>query len=520
MTLPARLYSKWQAFSRFAAAYGLPLSVGLALLSAVLLPLNLLTHQPMHHDEALYATWALSIAGGEDFWLRDVALDKPPLFLYTVAGALSLLGVSETIARLPSLLATTITVLLTFWLGRRLYSQTTGVLAAWLVALSPFTVLFAPTAFTDPLLGALVLAACVCAVYMRVGWAGFFAGLAIATKQQGVLFIPLVLALLVLESRHHASRITHHALRITFTFLILLALIFALALTWDLTRNQPSGIFQQSAINYGSLTLDLSNFTERWQGFTHLLFYATASPILNTIFLIGCPILLLYGLWQIFTINRPCPPAPLPPCPSAQTDWLLALFIILFLLLHSALSFQVWDRYLLGLIPFLALLLARVLLLPSVFLKGRLGHISIAWAGRLIIILLLSFTLHLPVQDAVNDRYPLGSNSRALQGIEQITAYLQGRVGANTTLYHHWLGTHWRFYLWDYPYDLQYWDTAKALAAKAQPGHLIAIPAWRSDTEIRIALYNAGLLLRPLTHAYTLDGSPTITLYTIEPLIN
>jgi hypothetical protein len=116
----------------------------------------------------------------------------------------------------------------------------------------------------------------------------------------------------------------------------------------------------------------------------------------------------------------------------------------------------------------------------------------------------------------VNARYPLGSNSHGLHGIDQITAYLQGHVGANNTLYHHWLGAHWRFYLWDYPYDLQFWATPGDLVAKAEPGHLIAYPAWRSDTELRLALSRAGLRLRQLTQVYAPSGAPTITLYRIE----
>ena len=150
----------------------LRVGVGLALVSAGLLPLNLLATQRFHHDEALYATWALEIASGHNPWLVHVPIDKPPLYLYTLAGALGLLGASETAARLPSLLATIITVGLTFGLGRQLYGSTTGLLAAWLVALSPFTILFAPTALTDPLLVMLVLSACLVAVYARPGWTG------------------------------------------------------------------------------------------------------------------------------------------------------------------------------------------------------------------------------------------------------------------------------------------------------------------------------------------------------------
>lgn len=511
-------------------------AVSLAVLSSVLLPLNLLAAQRLHHDEALYATWALKITSGQDPWLAGTPIDKPPLFLYTVAGAMRLLGHTETAARLPSLAATALIVLLTFWLGRRLYSDGTGALAAWLVALSPFMLLFAPTAFTDPLLVALVLAGCLAAAHRRAGWAGLCLGLAVATKQQGIFFAPLVMLLLVSgfglqvsgfglqvagfrtvkNSKNHASRLTPHALRFTAAFF----LTMLPALIWDFSRNQPSGFFEQSLTNYGGLTTDVAGFGQRWQGFIELLYYGTGSQLLNTIFLAGCPLLLIYGgLRQAAAKgvnNHHVDPLP------ARTDWILALFSLSFLLLHALFSFQVWDRYLLGLIPLLALLLARVLLLPWALLKNWWGDLRpglMAATGPLVALLLaalLAVTLPAPVRDAVNARYPLGSNSRALLGIEQITAYLQGHVGANTTLYHHWLGTHWRFYLWDYPYDLQYWDSPSELAAKAQPGHFIAYPAWRSDTGVRIALFRAGLGLKEISRAYAPTGAPAITLYKIE----
>jgi hypothetical protein len=208
---------------------------------------------------------------------------------------------------------------------------------------------------------------------------------------------------------------------------------------------------------------------------------------------------------------------------AAQSDWLLTLFSVLFLLGHAYLSFQVWDRYLLGLIPFLGLLLARVLLLPwSIFKQYRLFRQTFwfeptaSLLNSLILILLLAMTLNGPLQDATNGRYPLGSNSGALQGIEQITAYLQGHVGADNTLYHRWLGPHWRFYLWNYPYDLQFWDSPQFLAARARPGELIAFPTWHSDTEVRLTLAEAGLELRELARAYRASGVPSVILYRIE----
>ncbi len=560
--------------------------VSLAILAAILLPTPLLVSQRFHHDEALYSTWALQIVSGADPWLAQTPVDKPPLYLYTLAGAMNLLGTTETAARIPSLLAMAVTVGLTFWLGRILYGHGVGVIAAWLVALSPFTLLFAPTAFTDPLLVMFVLAACVAAAQGRAGWAGLWLGLAIATKQQGVFFLPLVIGLLIINEwprsvangefekggRQQITRITLYALR----FILTLSLTLLPVIVWDLTRQAPD-FLTHSAVNYGGLTPDTADFGERWWGFVELLHYATASPVLNVIFGVGLPLLLLYGLMtgdrrpetgtnspphssaihhSPFTIHHslfsPAPPPPLSP----QADWLLTLFVLAFLLGHALFSFQVWDRYLLGLIPLLALLLARILLLPwSIFTQTNWAKIAnnisppkrqnfsspnplipaktfregegetransaprrlIAGAiYGLALAVLLAVTLTGPVRDTVNGRYPLGSHSQALSGIEQIVAYLQGHIGANHTLYHRWLGTHWRFYLWGYPYDLRYWASPQELAASAQPGHLIVFPSWQSDTEARLALAQAGLELRELARAYHPAGYPALILYEI-----
>ncbi|MBI1881063.1 MAG: glycosyltransferase family 39 protein [Chloroflexi bacterium] len=513
---------------------------GLAVLAALVLPANLLTTQRFHHDEALYTTWALQITSGADPWLTQTPIDKPPLFLYVVAGAMGLLGATEAAARVPSLLATALTVLLTFCLGRKLYGNGVGVVAAWLVALSPFTILFAPTAFTDPMLVALVLAACLAAAHSRAGWAGVGIGLAIATKQQGIFFVPLVMALLALYALRftlyalrftphaprftlHASRLTPHASRFLLAALLTLLPVFL----WNLNRNQAPDFLAQSLANYGGLITDMASVSERWWGFVELLRYDTASPALNLIFALGMPVLLIYGLTgdRRPETEQPSNPPTLQPSnsPTLQphTDWIFALFILLFLLGHALFSFQVWDRYLLGLIPFLALLLARILLLPWSVLNTTWLDARPDWQSLTGLIYglalsgLLALTLAQPVQDAVNGRYPLGSHSQALQGIEQIVAYLQGHAGANHTLYHRWLGTHWRFYLWGYPYDLQYWASPQELAAKAKPGYLIAFPSWQSDTEARLALAEEGLELQELTRAYNPAGYPSIVLYEI-----
>ncbi len=478
--------------------------IGLAMLSALLLPMNLLARQPFHHDEALYGTWALQISTGQDVWLAYTPVDKPPLFIYIVAAVLKWLGATETAARLPSLLATALTVGLTFCLGQKLYNTTTGLIAAWLVALSPFTISFAPTALTDPLLTTFILASCLFALEDTPILAGGCVGLAVATKQQAVFFAPLVVGCYGLKGSGQWS-----------SFMLSLAIILALIFLWDSGRGQMPSFLFQSAANYGGLTVDLAGFGERGAGFIGLLQYITASPILNIVFVVGGPCLLIF---ERFSLKNP--------------TWGLSLFIVAFICGHAALSFQVWDRYVLGLVPLFALLGARLLWWPYHLLRkmpeypvGQTASLS-PWSGQtsslsygaygLALSLCLLSTLAAPVADAVNGRYPLGSNSHALQGIDHIVDYLQGHVGANRTLYHHWLGTHWRFYLWGYPYDLEYWATPADLARRAKPGDLIAFPSWHSDTEARLTLAEVGLTLHELTRAYTAEGVPSIILYRID----
>ncbi|MDX1522415.1 MAG: glycosyltransferase family 39 protein, partial [Anaerolineae bacterium] len=308
----------------------LVIGLGLALLMSLVLPLNLLSSQRFHHDEALYATWAMQVASGQYPGLKQVPIDKPPLFLYTAAGVMRLLGPTETAARLPSLIATTATVGLTFALGRRLYGVAVGLTAAWLVALSPLAIMLAPTALTDQMLVALVLGAGLLASVRRPGWAGFLTGLALATKQQALFFLPLVMVLLlvaILQGRplsgQHFNLVKFWGYKgVIFSalllFLAITAVTYAPAVVWDFTRDQSPGYWRLSAVNYGGLSTRTENLAERWAGFVELLTYGTGSVGLNTVFVVGLPILLGFGYWQLNQAGRLNDRAALPQRPSPQ----------------------------------------------------------------------------------------------------------------------------------------------------------------------------------------------------------
>jgi len=474
--------------------------------------------EPLHHDEALYAFWARLIAGGIDPMLNSVPVDKPPLFIYLLALFFKTMGVSDIIARMPSLMAHGASIWLIYRLGRQLYSASIGVLAATIFALSPFALSFAPTIFTDPLMVAFVLAATLTAAEGKLVWAGVWLSLAVATKQQSLFFAPLVLGFLLINiTPQKISRQVAEASRFYFPkyltrFTFALAVGIAIPLIWDAFRTQKPGFWLQSSLSYGGLHIGAMNLGERLIGFLKLLTFAADSLPLQIIFGVGLLILL---------IARRHP-----------ADWLLVIFSMAFITLHAFFSFQIWDRYLLGLVPLLAILLARVLLAAEQFLNDALGKIKlIKISGNFAIlrevnflklaIVILSISLLLPgTIRAMHGEYPIGGDHGAFYGTREITAYLRGHVGANTTLYHRRLGAHWQYYLFGFPYDLRNWESADELAqfaaANTDGAQYIAFPAWQSTTSAKISLADVGLTLRTVFKTYRPDGSPGVFLYRIE----
>ncbi len=499
-------------------------------LLGVLLPLSLLTSS-LHHDEALYAYWARLIASGIDPMLNTVPVDKPPLFIYTLALFFKTMGTLDIVARMPSLLATATSIWLVYRLGCTLYDASTGLIAALLLAMSPFAMLFAPTILTDPLMVTLALASLLAAAQEKSVWAGVWLSLAVATKQQGIFFLPLTLAFLVFYPLPSPA-VTPSPLKgegwgggkTLIPFLLTFAIGLALPLVWDANRAYRPGFWLQSSLSYGPVGLTVGHFGNRLLGFLHLLGYATATPALNIIFAVGLAALFILSPWR----------------QNARADWLLAGFSAAFVGLHAVFSFQIWDRYLLGLMPLLALLAARVIFIP---LELKINSTRIAQIRRifadfsekylrqsvqsasstfyLLAISALVVALMFPATTrATRGEYPIGGDHGAYYGAAEISAYLRGHAGADVTLYQHWLGAHWRYYLFGFPYDLRYWQSADELArfaaANADGVQYIAFPAWQSTTPAALSLAEVGLQLKPVFKTYRPDGSPGVFLYRIR----
>ena len=501
---------------------------------ARLAPLGL---QRFHEDEALYSSWGLRIASGEDMWLAGIPVDKPPLFFYLQGGAFALLGPSETAARLPSLLASVASIGLLYLMAQRLYGQSTALIAAALLAASPFAISFAPTAFLDALMGMWVLAACIAVASRRWGWAGALLGLAGATKWEGVTFLPLVVGLgLCLHPLRPPSSTGSHALPTTNSVkgrfiraAVGLLAIAALVWGWDLARPQPS-ILRQLRANYGGLALAQPEmWGKRLCGWVSLLRYIFYHPWLNALFLAGLPLLLLADVTCACAAGAGClGKTPESHINSLHVDLLLVAFLILFLAVLTLLCIPVWDRYLLALVPFGCLLLARVLWLPKRLLT-RSSETSFTLTGRarrasfllpLLVTALLLFTLPLPLRDAAVGRFPIGGDHGTYQGIEQVAAYFRGHVIGGAILYHRWLGYHYRFYMYQFPYAFHWWQTPEELAqdavAASDVERWIVFPSWQDEGPARTALATKGLRLVLHHQTYRNDGSLSFTIYQLQ----
>lgn len=461
----------------------------------------------LHPDEALYGHWGLLILSGRDPWLAGVPAYKPPLLPYATFGSLWLLGcdpfvslqpaAAEWAVRLPGLVAGMATVALAGRLAARLYrDELAGLVAAAAVALSPFALLFSATGFIDPVMVALGLAACVTAAESRPGWAGALAGLAFAAKQTGLAWFPLAGGIALLAASHsdnEAQRPTSLLGRTAAGFLLVMGLILA----WDGVRvaQGAESFWQVGVVGYGGLRVvwasELAPRLYAWAGWLQAWF---GSPLLAAPLLVGLAALVLRAVRR-----RDWP---------ALFDLVLIAFASTYLLVHWLWAFPVWDRYLLPLVPVMAVLLGRMVSQAVGWLQKRLAGRS-ARLIQPIVLAALALCLAVPAARAVAGRLPVGAGAASYDGIGEVAAFLS-ELPEGTVLYHHWLGWEYGFYLFDAPLYLAYWPDPAWLArdvqafGRAEPRYVV-FPAWESSARVEAALVEMGYHLQPVLQARALS---------------
>jgi 4-amino-4-deoxy-L-arabinose transferase-like glycosyltransferase len=490
-----------------------------------------------HEDEALYSYWSLQIATGADPMLDRLPVDKPPLFFYLQALAFLALGRSEIAARVPSLIANMATLLIFAGLARRAYGQPAALLAAAALAFNPFDIAFAGTAFTDPLMVMLAVGALALILAGRPGWAGLCVGLAFAAKQQGVLFVPLIAGagalLKYLTQDGHTWPGAGHSCRLrvavdwlrawryapTLRLFAGALLGTAPALVWDAFRTKRPGYLEQSVLSYGGLGIAApATWAQRAGDWLPIVGRLFGSPLTTGLLAAGLALLLVAD-WRMLRCA-----ASEAEQRRARLDLLWLGFCAAFLAGHWIISFNPWDRYLLGLVPLLSLLAARVALLPaSVMAEARPATIS-PWAPRAaagIGAALLVAALLAPAGAAARGVFPVGGDHGAYQGIELVADYVRRELPAGAIVHQRTLGWHFMYYLYGDIHAVHWYrspdDLAKNVSEWPATPQWIVFPEWRGWQAEEARLQQAGIALREELRALRSDGSVSFRVFRLEP---
>jgi hypothetical protein len=196
------------------------------------------------------------------------------------------------------------------------------------------------------------------------------------------------------------------------------------------------------------------------------------------------------------------------------------------------LSINLFDRYLLPLLPLAFVLLGRVAAVGLEVVRAGLARLAryrgqrpwtgAAWRALATLapaILVLFLTGNVAANNY--DFSPIGGDHGALDGIDD-TARFVHTLPRNGILYDHWLSWEFDYYLFDHPVDTFWFPDAPTLAAnlavagRARP-HYLAVPWWASVTDIDAAARQAGYRLVPVHTSFRRDGRPSIVIYRLEP---
>jgi 4-amino-4-deoxy-L-arabinose transferase-like glycosyltransferase len=460
-------------------------------------------------DEALFATWAREIAIWRDPLLQIQPIDKPPLLFYLQAVFYPPFGPAEFAARWPNWIASLLLVPLTGILAWKLYRRPgTAILAAALLALFPLTIQFSPTAFTDPLLTFLLITGLTAVASQKSGWAGLLFGLALIAKYQAILFLPLLVGL-----GWGMSWRWRHWFRGYAGLLLPVGAFFA----WEMARIGSFSLWQTQISNFGGVRLSWS--WEIWPRFWAWvdLWQTAVSPLIFYLLIPATAWFLLQHLRPSQTCQVSFTTPKIlrgRPDRSKKTDRLLLIFTLGYGLFHWLWAIPVWDRYLLPLLPLLALLLARAY-------GDLLAHLPTAapilqFRGAIVILALLFISAS---WSARNGRYPLGSFPQADQGAAEIAEAL-ANAPYGTVLYDHWFSWQWRYHLFDKRVFVSWFPHGAALAtdlaAFGQDGspRYLALPNTAVAQPIIRTVQNAGFTLTAVAQ------SDQIVLYEIHPQIS
>jgi len=433
-------------------------TVALLLLSAVLRFHALGKDVRFHPDEALFVSFARQAAVQGD-WLLHGSLDKPPLTIYVNALALTAFGIrplpngvltldnraGEFAVRVSGVFISLLLVAVMYALARQLYpvNTRTQYIVSLQITLSPLAIAFSATAFTDGLMLLCVVIALLIASRRRWLWAGIWLALGFWCKQQALLYLPLVVGIAwICEHRIRQPLTVMKVLR----FILPLVLGTILLFVWDSARGQATSMWTLATVNNDPgrlIRLDelLPRLVQWWQYAQYLL---GAGLVTAALLILGA-----LGLVKHWRVSLPH---------DMWIDVVLVAYILVYGLVHWLVAINIYDRYLLLIVPPVVLLIARGI-------NTLIQKYNISIQAFVILALL---ALCLPTAWMASEaKLPLGGDGGKHNGIEQVADYLNSqRLGA--IVYDHWLGWELGYYMGTWSDKRRvYYPTPDALAADA-----------------------------------------------------
>jgi outer membrane protein assembly factor BamB len=200
-------------------------------------------------DEQTYSQWGFHMSksgdylvpwcfGEVNFWIA-----KPPLYMWLMSLSYQLFGFSNFSTRLISPIFAALSMVMVYYLGKKLYSQKTGFAAAMVLGTFATFFIFARHAMTDVMLLFFITAGIYFILASETGkrsnWyaviGGAFFGLALMTKQIQALLLPLIMIVYLV--------VTKRSVRFLFSkrFLLFLGVGLLVFLPWIIYMLQQFG---------------------------------------------------------------------------------------------------------------------------------------------------------------------------------------------------------------------------------------------------------------------------------------
>jgi len=429
---------------------------GIMLLGA-LLRLSIYNLEPLFMDSAYYASLGRSIAEGDYLLQVNHMSDKPPLFFYVQALFFQLLGVSASVAVLPSFVGGMMGIGIIYFLGRDLKNSAAGLLAAFLFAISPMSVWLSATGLIDSLFMAVTMLSFWTLLHRRYYWTGLLIGIALGMKQTILSFGPFyLLCLLILELHHHSGKEAFNSVtKSIFKMMPGFFIVFLPVLYWGmfltsekmkLLKWTTGFVSGKHDPQFEGTSLDRLSFLQSGLGEVVGLswHWIIGLFILSMLLLMGK----IYQQWSLkrqLELND-----------KLHFCYNLFTLFFFFLLLFVAQKYLAW--YVFPVFPFL-------ILTGSITLVELLNTQYLSWnrnaRGKIIICILGTITLILTFYSATARVNQIGENLRnsSYQGVQEVIKVIKPYLlNGNSFIFEENLGWMLRYYLFGEKYRNLHYD--------------------------------------------------------------